>query len=403
MFASEIDSQLRDLYEANYGLKTQGDLTQIDINAVPEHDVLCAGFPCQPFSLAGQKQGIGCPQFGRLIDHVIRIARFRKPEFLLLENVPGLLTVKKGTVWKYITSVLTALGYMITHKIISPLDVAVPQNRKRLFIAGSLNHDLSRVFDWPSPKRIPTVTEFLGSTPTTFKAIETKKRTQLKKWQQLLLKCQFPERMPIVSIASPEFGATYPLDFSKITLRELRKFRGAYGTNLRECIDWTDVLEKLPSYCRRERKVPSWLTQSINFSRELYKNNKEWMDEWHIDFNKRYNSWQVLEWRGDRYCRLLDQHLLQFRASGIRVAKPRTLPSLVAMTTTQVPIIGSSMRYLTKHEAVRFQSLQDLSRLPIDDRAAFKAIGNAVNAKIVEKIALNIGSINEERIKRRRT
>ncbi|MXZ44423.1 MAG: DNA cytosine methyltransferase [Gammaproteobacteria bacterium] len=390
VFASEIDPQLRDLYEVNHGLKTHGDLTQIGLNTVPKHEVLCAGFPCQPFSLAGQKKGISCPQFGRLIDHVIDIARFRKPEFLFLENVPGLLTVENGSVWKFITSAFTALGYKLTHKVISPLDVAVPQNRKRLFIVGSLKHDVSRVFDWPSPERVPTVSEFLENTPSSFKAIESNKRVQLEKWQHLLLKCQFPEKMPIVSIASPEFGATYPLDFSKITLRELREYRGAYGNNLRECIDWADILGKLPSYCRRQRKVPSWLTQSINFSRNFYKHNKEWLDEWHRDLNKCYNSWQVLEWRGDRYVRLLNQHLLQFRASGIRVIKPHTLPSLIAMTPTQVPIIGSGMRYLTKDEAARFQSLHDLTKIPIDDRDAFKAIGNAVNAKVVEKIASNI-------------
>ena len=398
VFASEIDPQLRDLYEVNHGFKAEGDIAEIDINAVPVHDVLCAGFPCQPFSLAGLKKGIGCPKSGRLIEHVVRIARYRKPEFLLLENVPGLLTVERGSVWKYLCSAFDELGYRLIYKIISPLDVAVPQNRKRLFVVGSLNHDLTHVFDWPAPRRATHVAEFLSSTPRMYKVVETKKRVQLEKWQQLLSECTLPEKMPIVSITAPEFGATYPMNFSKITLGELRNYRGAYGTALDECFNWNEAIRRIPSYCRKQRRVPSWLTPSVEFSRDLYEKNKEWLDAWHTDFNKCYNSWQVLEWRGKRHERLLNQHLLQFRASGIRVLNPHTLPSLVAMTATQVPVIGSDMRYLSKHEAARFQSLHDLTKIPVEDWVAFKAIGNAVNAKIVEKIASNIWSIRTARI-----
>ena len=398
VFASEIDPRLRELYEVNHGLKADGDITKVDVETLPAHDVLCAGFPCQPFSLAGSKKGAGCPKSGRLIEHVVRIARHGRPEFLILENVPGLMTVASGSIWKYIDTAFKELGYELTHKIISPLDVAVPQNRNRLFVVASLNHDLTHVFDWPAPKEPKHLAEFLGNAAHSHRAVEPRKRIQLEKWQQLLTDCALPEEMPIQSITAPEFGATYPLDFSKADLSDLRECRGAYGQSLGDCSNWNDALEKLPSYCRNHRKVPYWLTQSVAFSREIYERNEERLDEWHSDFDKRFNSWQVLEWRGDRKSRDLSQHLLQFRASGIRVARPRTLPSLVAMTPTQVPIIGSEMRYLSKHEAARFQNLHDLNEIPAADGFAFRAIGNAVNAKIVEHIGSNIWNIRSTRI-----
>ena len=394
VFASEIDPTLRKLYEANFQVRTEGDITKVDEDIVPEHDILCAGFPCQPFSLAGLKQGVGCPKSGRLIEHVVRIVKHRMPEFLILENVPGLMTVANGSVWKELVVSFRQLGYRLTHKIISPIDLGIPQNRQRLFIVASLNHDLSRVFNWPHPERAIPLKEFLSSPADSCRIVESEKRAQLRKWQLLLTSCSLPEEMPILSICAPEFGATYPVDFSRCKLAELRRYRGAYGQSLDNCRNWKSLLGSLPSYCRKGRRVPDWLKQSVEFSRDIYNQNKELLDSWHAGFNKDRNSWQMLEWRGYRKNHLLSDHLLQFRASGIRVLKPCTLPTLVAMTKTQVPIVGSGMRYLSKVEAAGFQNLNDLPKLPENDSAAFRAIGNAVNAGIVERIALNIRSIH---------
>lgn len=396
VFASEIDPQLRALYEVNHGLKAEGDIRKVDVGAVPEHDVLCAGFPCQPFSLAGLKKGDGCPKSGRLIEQVVRIAKHRMPEFIILENVPGLMTVAKGSVWKELSTAFRKLGYKLIHKIISPLDIGIPQNRKRLFVVASLNHDLSGVFYWPASGKPKPLTAFLNSGPDSYKVVASKKRIQLDKWQKLLTNCALPEEMPSLSICAPEFGSTYPVDFSRLALRDLWEYKGAYGKRLDDCCTWNDVLERMPSYCRKNRRVPDWLKKSVEFSRDIYKRNRDVLNEWHTDFDKRNNSWQLLEWRGDRNKRLLSEHLLQFRASGIRVAKPCTIPSLIAMTVTQVPIIGSEMRYLSKHEAAGVQNLRELSAMPESDTKAFKAIGNAVNAKIVEHIASNIKNINQQ-------
>lgn len=392
VFASELDPELRELYEFNYGLKTWGDIRKVDEDCVPEHDVLCAGFPCQPFSLAGSKRGTECPESGRLIDDVLRIAKSRRPEFLILENVPNILTITNGLFWQYINTAFEQLGYKLIYKIISPEDIGVPQNRRRLFIVGSLNHDLLKLFEWPQSQDRISLQDILDDS-LPHKPLELKKRVQLMKWQQFLSSCNLPEEMPSLSVSAQEFGATYPIDFSNLTISDLRGYKGAYGQNLRDCKTWNDLLSKIPSYCRKTKRVPGWLIKSVDYSRNIYSQNAKFLDEWSKDFNKQHNSWQILEWRGYKTKRLLNDHILQFRASGIRVMKPQRAPSLIAMTATQVPIIGSKMRYISKYEAAKLQNLHGLAKIPSNDFRAFKAFGNAVNAKIVELIALNIKRI----------
>ena len=114
------------------------------------------------------------------------------------------------------------------------------------------------------------------------------------------------------------------------------------------------------------------------------------LDIWKESFDRKNNSWQILEWRGYSDNLNLKDHNIQFRASGIRVLKTEKAPSLIAMTPTQIPVIGSQMRYLTEKEGAKLQHLQGLNKLPSGSQNAFKALGNAVNAKIVELISRNL-------------
>ena len=167
----------------------------------------------------------------------------------------------------------------------------------------------------------------------------------------------------------------------------MREYRGSYGVSLTKCQTHEELLRHLPSYTRKSERVPNWLLRSVKYSRELYANNNEFLADWSQRLEKSNNSWQILEWRGYGDIHDLSKHILQFRPSGIRVMKKKRAPSLVAMTPTQIPIIGSEMRYMSKYEAARLQNLQNLPFLPDNDRKAFKAFGNAVNVKIVEMIA----------------
>lgn len=134
VFASEIDKNLALLYEKNFGIRPHGDIRNVREADIPQHDVLCAGFPCQPFSAAGKKKGAKCPKSGKLIDEVLRIAKYHQPKYVLLENVPQILTIQNNEFWNYVVSEFDKIGYKIQYKIYSPEEFGIPQHRKRVFV-----------------------------------------------------------------------------------------------------------------------------------------------------------------------------------------------------------------------------------------------------------------------------
>ena len=392
VFASEIDEELRLLYKINHGLEPASDITQVNVQDIPAHDVLCAGFPCQPFSLAGHQRGAGCQRDGRLIDEAIKIARQHTPRAIILENVPNVLKVDNGAFWNYVTRGFQRAGYTIQHKIISPVEHGIPQNRPRLFAVGFRDKKHSENFLWPvaSTGEPPRLKQFLDA-PSAGRHLEPAKHAQLQHWQTLL---NHIGRGAVNSLAimAPEFGATYPEDFSRLSLSAMRQHKGAYGASLSDCSSWKAILGRLPSYVRKKKAVPQWQRASIKHSRALYADNKAFLSRWTESLDKQRNSWQILEWRGPVGHVNLKDCLIQFRASGIRILKADISPSLVAMTPTQIPIIGRYMRYMTVKEAACLQSLDKLPSM-LDDRwKSFKAMGNAVNATIVKLIAQNVST-----------
>src|SRR5450759_2481623 len=102
VLACELDENLAALYEKNFGIKPHCDIRTLNIAKVPAHDILCAGFPCQPFSKAGNQKGFKCPQWGDLFDYGIAILRTRKPRYFVIENVPNLVRHNKGKTWRTI-------------------------------------------------------------------------------------------------------------------------------------------------------------------------------------------------------------------------------------------------------------------------------------------------------------
>ncbi len=384
VFASELDPDLRDIYQSNHGLLPAGDITKIKSRDIPKHDVLCAGFPCQPFSNAGKKQGMLCPISGSLIKEVVRITKYHLPKAVILENVPHLLKIDEGVFWKYIDRSFSKLGYNLSPKIISPLDIGVPQNRKRLFLVAIRDEE----FKWPSmdnPVRHNGINDWLHNTPDDLRKVNKEKTDLVKHWWELLTKLKISP-IPNISILAPEFGANYPLNFEAMSLNNFSVFKGSYGEKMGGSKRWDKVYGKMPSYMKGRKIAPDWVYKSILFSRKLYEGNKKFINEWKKNIPKNYNSWQILEWRGGKKCSNVRKHIIQFRASGVRVMHGNYFPTLVAMTTTQTPIIGSKMRYLSRTEAAGLQGLEGML-LPSNDIKAFKALGNAVNSKIAFVIA----------------
>lgn len=136
---SEIDKYAIKIYQKNFGteVKNYGDATKIRTTELQDFDLLCAGFPCQAFSIAGKRKGFQDIR-GNLFFEIARILKDKKPSYFLLENVKGLLNHDKGKTFTIIIQTLSELGYDIQWMVLNSKFFGVPQNRERVFIIGSI-------------------------------------------------------------------------------------------------------------------------------------------------------------------------------------------------------------------------------------------------------------------------
>jgi DNA (cytosine-5)-methyltransferase 1 len=136
VFSSEWDIHSQKTYTANFGETPHGDITKISTSQIPDFDVLIAGFPCQPFSSIGRRQGFEHPTQGTLFFDVLRIIEDKRPAAFLLENVKGLKNHDKGNTWKVIQESLMEIGYSVNIDVLDASDFGVPQRRERVYIVG---------------------------------------------------------------------------------------------------------------------------------------------------------------------------------------------------------------------------------------------------------------------------
>ncbi|MEX2285375.1 MAG: DNA (cytosine-5-)-methyltransferase [Gemmatimonadota bacterium] len=391
VFASEIDENLRKLYSRNFGLRPQGDLRAIKAADIPPHDILCAGFPCQPFSKAGEQLGTKCRLWGDLFaDHVLRVLKRHRPTYFLMENVANLERHDGGRTWKRMRAQLEELDYTVDTNVVSPHHFGVPQIRERLFIVGSrvgLAH-----FSWPDKELVvPDLRSILDSKPVEAKSLPDQVVRCLDVWQDFLDRAPKRVELPSFPIWTMEFGATYPYtkydSLFSIRLRTLRHYRGCFGQSL-NCHSRAEILERMPSYAQSESGTfPRWKQLFIKQNRQFYDQNKKWIKPWLPKLRDFPASLQKFEWNCKGEVRDIWRYVIQFRASGVRVKRPTTAPSLVAMTTTQVPIIGWERRYMTPRECSRLQSMEALTHLPSAATHVCQALGNAINVEAVRRVA----------------
>lgn len=149
--SSEWDFFARKTYEANFGETPAGDISKISSDEIPQHDLILAGFPCQPFSHAGLRKGFDDTR-GTLFFDIARIADSRKPKVLLLENVRGFLTHDGGRTFAVVRRVLDEMGYQVFHKVLNARDFGLPQSRPRLFIVAIRRElEITLPFEFPTP------------------------------------------------------------------------------------------------------------------------------------------------------------------------------------------------------------------------------------------------------------
>ena len=156
VFSSEINKFAAKTYAANYGEYPLGDITLIDENTIPDHDILVGGFPCQAFSQAGLKKGFADTR-GTLFFDIARILKAKRPKAFLLENVRNLLTHDRGKTFKVIYQTLDEQGYEVHYQVLSAKDFGVPQNRVRIYIVGFAREQVpfASCFAFPQPQSTP--------------------------------------------------------------------------------------------------------------------------------------------------------------------------------------------------------------------------------------------------------
>lgn len=351
VLASEIDKYAIETYKKNYGIDSGYDVTKIPDEKVPEHEVLCAGFPCQAFSKAGSQKGFADETKGTLFFQVARILKHSQPEFVFLENVRNLVSHDGGNTWRVIRHTLRELGYVLSDEpiIMSPHQLGVPQLRERVYIVG-IHKSLGIAhlnFIPARPKSCPNVYDsgIIEDHPDPKYRISDYEESVLTCWDEFYHGIK--ERVIGFPIWSSEFKETYDIS-----------------------------------------GFPSWKRIFCSKNRALYSNNKTFIDSW----LKKWNNLQrftptdrKFEWQAGTAISSIWDGFIQFRPSGIRVKCPNSFPALVAMV--QIPIIGKLKRRLTPREAARLQSFPDSFVPNENDHQAYKQFGNAVNVNCVEFIA----------------
>lgn len=351
ILASDIDTNAISVYKNNYNIDSNINIRDIKTEDIPNFDVLCAGFPCQSFSIAGKKQGFLDETRGTLFFEIARILEGKHPKYILLENVKNLVSHDNGNTYRVIRETLNNLGYRLTEEplILSPHQFGVPQSRERIYIPGvydpkNVNIPIEIKFDNLLKKKDNSIYSILDEN-------ENSKEYELNEHMIKVLKCweEF--------IQGVKNKPTFPIN----------------------TIYFKDEIDN--------EEFPDWKEKVKNKNINFYSDNKDFINSWLKKWNnlKEFTPTErKLEWCCGNTINSIYEGVIQKRQSGVRVKTPDVFPTLVAMV--QTPIIGRYKRYLSVREAARLQSFPDTFIPDSNTHQAYKQLGNSVNIKVLIEV-----------------
>lgn len=371
VFANEIDPAAAAIYEKNWGITAIGNIHDYtrgkNLKPIPAHDVLFAGFPCQPFSKSGKQLGMEEDR-GSLFHDILAILKEHRPALVVLENVRNLTGPRHEHEWKFIVQKLRDLGYRISSKpfVVSPHRIppgfgGTPQARERVFIVGAfVPPELRKVTDFDEPLEFPT--DFERWDPQTWNL--ARDLPVDRKSKSAFLKYRLNEE---------EIALLDAWDSLVLNMLDHRNGLRLPGFPL-----WSDLWGKRPLY-KKETGAPEWKKNFESKNRNFYLEHRDVIDSWLSEFpliRETSPSKRKLEWQAQDLNSLWDG-LIHFRPSGIRVKKPTYSPALVAIT--QTTIFGPAKRRITPTEALRLQGMPDNFDFGNQsDQASYKQLGNGV-------------------------
>ena len=410
VLAADIDKNCRYIYDLNWNKKKKIQILN-DVKDVVgkelEYDILCAGWPCQPFSKSGKQMGFMDETRGTLFHTILEIIgekEERKPKVVFLENVPNLMGHDGGNTIKVIKKSLRRLGYEPYICTLSPHQFGVPQHRPRVFIVAINTSKVKQwdKFDFPKPGEIKSLS---------IESIREKNPKSVKEPNEdfilaTSLWTEFMEAIP-AKLKPPaptwgmEFGRQYPLEGiyplekqTKKQLRDLLSKDSSMPAIIPKSYTKSQLISMFPPYVRNLKgTIPEWKKKFILKNRKWWGENKKHLSEdWLKRLKGLQDTHQKLEWHvGNDRRRNLMNHMIHSRPSGLRVSKMNWMPALVAIS--QTPIIGPWGRYLTVREAANAQSFKHDFLLHEEESVAFKQMGNSVNVKVVKEIMRSIEKV----------
>lgn len=385
VMAAEIDKVCIETYKANFKTKDiRGDVREIDVDTIDNFDVLCAGFPCQPFSKAGHQKGFEDENRGNLFYSILKILDGHpETKFILLENVRNL--ADKTENWDIIKSELMARNFYITEEpvILSPSNFGIPQIRERVYILG-IRKDIRNT-------RILT-NGYIHIKDLGLEKVQFKNNCK-KNGAWSILEKEVPDSY-LISKEQEEMIFAWD-EFRKKTQIGLIGYPiwiNSFGVGISN----EDEFRQQQNY----EDLPKWKQKFVDANRKLYLSYKQSIDEWleKYDMFNRIKLFQKFEWNCGTDIDDIRNTIIQIRQSGIRVKRPNYFPSLVAIVNT--PIIWDKQkchfRRITPREAANLQSFHSRYKFIGTDKQIYKQLGNSVNVKILKELASKLFEFAEE-------